>query len=958
MKRIDATYRILPRTAVVILSVLAVACGGSGDGRDPLLGAGDVNILVAPTVTAVSPLPNTAGVPRNTGVVMAAFSKTMDAASLNVSNFTLACPATAPLTNGVVSYLAASRTAVLTLPAGSGLPADTVCTATVSAAAKDSAGIPMTSSFAWQFSTGAALDTTAPAITGTSNANGSGNVAVNTKVGVSFSEAMNPSSIAASSFSLMQGTTAVVGSISYSGISATFTPASPLAFNTLYTATVTSSATDLAGNPLASDYVWHWTTGAAPDTKAPTVTGTINANGANNVSINTHLGVTFSEAMSPLTVNNLNFSLKESVSGKAVAGVINYAGVTAAFVPLANLTPGTLYTVTVKGGSGGVEDLAGNAMVSDFVIQWTTATTAALDTTPPIVTATLNANGATNVTINTKVGVTFSEAIDPLTVSNSSIMLRQGTSQVLGTTTYSGVTGVFAPASPLAYNTTYTATVTTAIKDLAGNPMASNYVWSWTTGAATDTTAPSVLGTIHANGAIDVAINTQVGATFSEAMDPLTITNANFELTESVKGVVVAGVVRYSGLNATFVPVIVLASGTRYTVTIKGGSGGVEDLAGNPMTHDYVISWTTAAQSAAIDTTAPTVLLVRPAHLATGVATSSSVAVTFNEAMDPLTMNNVNFRVAGVAGTVIFDALGKIATFTPSTALANNTSYTATVSHAVTDLAGNALASDKAWTFTTAAAEVMLPVINLSTAAPYGTFGGTAGMTNTGTLTQVNGNIGSIATGTSMITGFHDTLGDIYTETPANIGTVNGIIYTCTNSVTGPNLAAANAVSCAKATQARLDAQAAYLALAALPPGANPGANLANLTLAPGTYTAPAGSFLIEGGNLTLDAQGNANAVWVFQMATTLTVGGPGAAFPQSIILAGGAQAKNIFWQVGSFATINAAGGGSMAGNILAQMGAAFSTVGNTNIVTLNGRVLSLGASVTLVNTVINVPAN
>jgi len=113
----------------------------------------------------------------------------------------------------------------------------------------------------------------------------------------------------------------------------------------------------------------------------------------------------------------------------------------------------------------------------------------------------------------------------------------------------------------------------------------------------------------------------------------------------------------------------------------------------------------------------------------------------------------------------------------------------------------------------------------------------------------------------------------------------------------------------------------------------------------------------MEGGNLTLDAQGNANAVWVFQMASTLTVGGPGAAAPQSVILAGGAQAKNVFWQVGSAATINAGGGGTMVGTIIAQAGAAFSTVGNTSIVTLNGRALSLGASVTLVDTVVNVPA-
>ena len=64
-----------------------------------------------------------------------------------------------------------------------------------------------------------------------------------------------------------------------------------------------------------------------------------------------------------------------------------------------------------------------------------------------------------------------------------------------------------------------------------------------------------------------------------------------------------------------------------------------------------------------------------------------------------------------------------------------------------------------------------------------------------------------------------------------------------------------------------------------------------------------------------------------------------------------------MFWQVGSFATINAGGGGTMVGTIISQTGGAFSTAGNVNVVTLNGRALSLGGSVTLVNTVINVPA-
>lgn len=256
--------------------------------------------------------------------------------------------------------------------------------------------------------------------------------------------------------------------------------------------------------------------------------------------------------------------------------------------------------------------------------------------------------------------------------------------------------------------------------------------------------------------------------------------------------------------------------------------------------------------------------------------------------------------------------------------------------------------------------------------ARFGIFGGTAGMTNTGNQTVITGSggntadIGTTATGTSSVTGFHDSApSDIYTEVlGVNEGNVTGKIYTCTNSTTGPTSAVniapatANAASCTTATNARADVLAAYNGLVAQPAGPNPGAgNLANLTLAPGVYTAAAGSFKMEGGDLTLDAKGDANAVWVFQMATTLTVGGPGAAFPQSVILAGGAQAKNVYWQVGSAATINAGGGGTMVGTIISQAGVTFSTAGNAALTTLNGRALSLNASVTLVNTVINVPA-
>jgi hypothetical protein len=472
------------------------------------------------------------------------------------------------------------------------------------------------------------------------------------------------------------------------------------------------------------------------------------------------------------------------------------------------------------------------------------------------------------------------------------------------------------------------------------------------------TTSPLVTAVSPSFGNTNVATNTAIiSATFSKAMDPDSITASSFTLNCPSSVGANDGTVTYIGAThvATRTVPAPLAGTCTATVTTA-----VKDSTGAAMLSPY--SWQFSVGESS-DTTAPVAASVSPTELATNVATNSAVTATFNEAMNPLTLNATTFTVSAggtpIAGSVAYAPLGNVATFQPTANLTANALYTATVTTGAMDQAGNALASSKVWTFTTGATVAAAPSVALLTVAPFGTFGGTGGMTNTGTLTQVNGDIGSTATGTSSVTGFHDSLGDIYTQTPANIGAVTGKIYTCTNSVTGPTSAGVNAPACAVATQARLDAQAAYAALVAKPVGGAspaPGANLAGLTLLPGTYVAPGGSFMIQGGNLTLDAQGDANATWVFQMATTLTVGGPGVASPQSIILAGGALPKNVFWQVGSAATINAAGGGTMVGTIITQTGASFSTAGNVNIVTLNGRALSLDASVTMVNTVVNVP--
>ena len=232
--------------------------------------------------------------------------------------------------------------------------------------------------------------------------------------------------------------------------------------------------------------------------------------------------------------------------------------------------------------------------------------------------------------------------------------------------------------------------------------------------------------------------------------------------------------------------------------------------------------------------------------------------------------------------------------------------------------------------------------VDLGAAASFGAGSG-AGVTNQGTSTSVTGNLGTSAAST-LITGFHDSTGASYTETTLNVGTVTGTIYT--GDVPDAGATAATVGPALSAALTALNAQA---------PGSDPGAGeLGGLRLGAGVYTSASGTFQITLKDLILDAQGDSNAVWVFQMGTALTVGDTAA---RSVTLINGAQAKNVFWAAGSAATINGAGGGTMVGTIIAPAGVTFSTVGNAAITTLNGRAFGFSGSVTMVNTAINVPA-
>jgi hypothetical protein len=99
------------------------------------------------------------------------------------------------------------------------------------------------------------------------------------------------------------------------------------------------------------------------------------------------------------------------------------------------------------------------------------------------VSSTIPDSDATDVDISSAITAVFSEAMDPLTLTTATFTLKQGTTPVLGTGTYAGVTAIFTPDVDLTASTNYTATITTGVEGLAGNALASNFVWSFTTGA-------------------------------------------------------------------------------------------------------------------------------------------------------------------------------------------------------------------------------------------------------------------------------------------------------------------------------------------------------------------------------------------------------------------------------------------------------------------------------------------
>ena len=641
----------------------------------------------------------------------------------------------------------------------------------------------------------------------------------------------------------------------------------------------------------------------------PIVVATDPMNVAVNVVLNKVINVTFNTAMRPSAINSSTFTITQGST--VIAGTVAPTANTAvfSFTPTVALSPFVTYTGTITTGA---KDNFGSALVSNFVWNFTTI--------PQI---TLSSNPAAD-----------------------------------GTT--SGA-GTFAQGAVVTVNAT----------------PATGYTFAnWTNNGTIASASPSYQFTMAGNAALVANFIPVVAGKFAVVLSSLPVAGGTTTGSGSYNAGAPVTVVAYPNAGYVFVNWtnngVVASSSSSYQFTIAGNTTLVANykiipasqlaviLSSNPAAGGTTTGSGSYNAGASVTVTAtPNSGYTFTNWTKSGVVASTSASYTFP--LNASTTLVANFAV--ITYTLNVTAVNGTVVSNPSQAnynIGTNVQLTATpnAGYTFTSWSGDATGSLNPLTVTMNANKNITANFTATVVNPplftsiFAAFGGSAGMTNQGINTVINGAIGTTAVATA-ITGFHDGLtADVYTETPLNVGLVTGGIDAAPPFPgTAPKFAIA--------TQGLAAATAFYISIspANMPGGTDPGAGeLGGLTLAPGTYQAASGTFKITNGNLTLDAKGNPNAVWVFQTAAALTVGIAGPAGARSVMLVNGAQAQNVYWYVGSAATINGAGGGVMVGTIISSAGISFSTAGNAVQTVLNGRAISLVASVIMVNTTINMP--
>ena len=395
--------------------------------------------------------------------------------------------------------------------------------------------------------------------------------------------------------------------------------------------------------------------------------------------------------MDPDTVNTYSFYITQQVDSTPIDDVaISYNSSThvATLDPTQDLLPGTTYEVTI---TDEIQTADGQSLSDPGTWDFTT------DTSPQALTAT-PISGATNIPVTQNVVVTFDKAMDPATITSSSIKLERSTGSAVGATVSLSSdkrTVTLDPTFDLLDAQLYIVTVTAGAKSSTGlSVVGAPLSWSFST-----STTPHVTTRAPAAGAVNQALDQVITVAFDQDMDASTMATASLVIAKASGGDALPATVDYSQSThtATLTPLQNFDPGITYRVTL---TGAVKSATGATV-YDAPLTWTFTTV-----TPTPEVLMTVPTSGAMGVSVDQSIQVQFTSDVDPATISALTFYLqplggSPVLGTVSYDSINRVARIDPKQPLEYGKTYQVTVSAGVLGVGGAPLVGAPViWFFT------------------------------------------------------------------------------------------------------------------------------------------------------------------------------------------------------------------------------------------------------------------